>query len=168
MLFVYVYVYNIMELVSIVSSNPADEDDEEHFVKDSAINAISEHIELLNSIRGFTINLNENKIPSVCFKGEKYTNFIANITGNKLDLYMTLSPKECESIHCILLQITSNKSFNQFEAATETLWTNNYRKFNYWFDNFTEDYIASPKEIRALTVLFQIIIDHNLFIHSSY
>ncbi len=154
-----------MELVSIVSSNPSDE---EHFVDESVINAISEHIELLNSIRGFTINLNENKIPSVFFKGEKYTNFISKITGNKLDLYMTLSPKECESIHCILLQITRKKSFKQFEADTETLWTNNCRKFNYWFDNFTEDYIASPKEIRALTLLFKIIIDHNLFIHSSY
>ena len=154
-----------MELVSIVSSNPSDE---EHFVDESVINAISEHIELLNSIRGFTINLNENKIPSVFFKGEKYTNFISKITGNKLDLYMTLSPNDCKSIHCTLLQITSNKSFKQFEAATETLWTNNYRKFNYWFDNFTEDYIASPKEIRALTLLFKIIIDHKLFIHSSY
>ncbi len=154
-----------MELVSIVSSNPSDE---EHFVDESVINTISEHIELLNSIRGFTIKLNENKIPSIFFKGEKYTNFISKITGNKLDLYMTLSPNDCESIHCTLLQITSNKSFSQFEAVTETLWTNNYRKFNYWFDNFTEDYIASPKEIRALTFLFQIIIDHNLFIHSSY
>lgn len=154
-----------MELVSIVSSNPSDE---EHFVDESVINVISEHIELLNSIRGFTINLNENKIPSVFFKGEKYTNFISKITGNKLDLYMTLTPNDCESIQCILLQITSKNSFKQFEADTESLWTNNYRKFNYWIDNFTEDYIASPKEIRALTLLFQIIIDHNLFIHSSY
>ncbi len=156
---------NTMELVSIVSSNPSDE---EHFVDESVINVISEHIELLNSIRGFTINLNENKIPSVFFKGEKYTNFISKITGNKLDLYMTLTPNDCESIHCILLQITSKNLFKQFEADTESLWTNNYRKFNYWIDNFTEDYIASPKEIRALTLLFQIIIDHNLFIHSSY
>jgi hypothetical protein len=160
----YMYI-NTMELVSIVSSNPSDE---EHFVDESVINVISEHIELLNSIRGFTINLNENKIPSVFFKGEKYTNFISKITGNKLDLYMTLTPNDCESIHCILLQITSKNLFKQFEADTESLWTNNYRKFNYWIDNFTEDYIASPKEIRALTLLFQIIIDHNLFIHSSY
>lgn len=157
-----------MKLISIVSLNHSDEDDEKQFVDKSVVNAIETHIELLNSIRGFTINLNENKIPSVLFKGEKYTNFIAKITGNKLDLYMTLRPKDCEFIHCILLQLTRKQSFKQFEAETETLWANNCRQFNYWFDNFTEDYIASPKEIRALTVLFQIIIDHNLFIHSSY
>jgi hypothetical protein len=157
-----------MELISVVSLSQSDEDDEEHFVDESVIKSIETHIELLNSIRGFTINLNENKIPSVLFKGEKYTNFIAKITGNKFDLYMTLRPKDCEIIHCILLQLTRKKSFKQFEADTETLWANNCRKFNYWFDNFTEDYIASPKEIRALSVLFKIIIDHNLFIHSSY
>lgn len=141
-----------MDLLSFVSLNPTDN---EHFVCEKTIDSIYEQIDLLNSIRGFTINVNH----VVSFNGHKYTNFISNITNNECDLYMTLGPTECKHIYNKLLNIAKN---NAFESD---IWKHSYFS---WFKHFTEDYIASPKEIHALTILFKIIVQQQLFIHPGY